>query len=331
MDHPLENKTVFIGIGAQKAGTSWLNDTLMKYDSVVTPHIKELHYFDVKWLDKDINPVAIYKSRAKELQQISNNVSTTIQNKCESLVADKNFGTITQSEDKLFGNGYLEKYELRKRCERIINLANVLAIKNDSDYLDYFAKLAIDKDIVGEITPSYSLLPDEGFTHIKTLIPHAKIIFIMRDPIDRFISQLKFKGKRHAFRGLEDYDVLKNFEAMLDNIKFIRRSDYETTIKKIRKTVDSDHLLILFYEKLLYEDTVGQYRRIESYLNLQPKDDHEILSWKDEKSNETKKIEISSKLKKMAGKKFKDIYEYIFKEFQNVPQKWQDNYNEFCI
>ncbi len=325
MGNPLKNKTVFIGVGAQKAGTTWLNDTLLKYDSVATPHIKELHYFDIKWLDKDINTISIYKSRAKELKQISNNITTAILSKCELFENDP------KQQEKIFDKNYLDKYELKKRCERIIDLANVLSIKNDSDYIEYFAKLSIGKEVVGEITPSYSLLQQEGFKNIKTLIPHVKIIYIMRDPVDRFISQLKFKGKRHASRGLDEYNILENFEDMLNNVNFIKRADYETTLRNTKENFDSNHLLILFYEKLLYEDTVGQYRKIETYLNLKPKENKEIFSWKDEKSNVTKKIEIPNNLKKMAGKKLKDIYEYVFKEFEDVPQRWRDNYNEFCI
>ncbi len=331
LDHSLENKTVFIGIGAQKAGTTWLNDTLLKYENVATPHIKELHYFDVKWLDKDINPVVIYKSRAKELQKISEKVSQVIQDKCNTLMLEENQRTDSKDKKRIFDDSYLSSFKLKNKCERIIDLANVLSIKNDRDYIDYLAKIGLYKDIVGEISPSYSLLPIESFSHIKTLIPHAKIIFLMRDPIDRFISQLKFKGKRHASRGLKEYDVLGNFEKMLNEETFISRSDYEVVIEKIQKIFNPDYILILFYEKLLDENTVGEYRKIESYLGLKEKEEDEILSWKDVRLNETKKIEIPDMLKRKAGVKFKGVYDYIFEHFEEVPQRWRNNYEKFCI
>ncbi|RLA76855.1 MAG: hypothetical protein DRG78_18320 [Epsilonproteobacteria bacterium] len=323
-DYSLKNKTVFIGIGAQKAGTSWLNDTLSNYANLITPHIKELHYFDIKWLDYELNTVAIYKGRAKELKQISSNVSDTVQNKSNEFQRKKN-------KSEFFLEDYLEKYELEKKCERIIALANILSIKNDIDYIRYFYNLGKNKDIIGEITPSYSLLPVEGFMNIKTLIPHAKIIFLMRDPIDRFVSQLKFKRKTRLSSGLGEYDIHINFENKLHDNSFIHRSDYERVILSIEKIFDVQNILILFYEELLFEDTVNEYRKIESYLNLEKKDEQEILSWREKKSNATEEIDIKPELKKMAGKKFKHIYEYIFERFSNVPQKWKDNYREFCV
>ena len=36
----------FIGIGTQKAGTTWLYDMLAQNPSVWLPPLKELHYFD---------------------------------------------------------------------------------------------------------------------------------------------------------------------------------------------------------------------------------------------------------------------------------------------
>ena len=49
----LENKTVFIGLGAQKTGTTWLDAVLRQYPEVAMPAgVKELHYFNAKWVDQ---------------------------------------------------------------------------------------------------------------------------------------------------------------------------------------------------------------------------------------------------------------------------------------
>lgn len=47
LDNFLLNQSIhFIGIGAQKAGTTWLHKRLNELDEFSLPCIKELHYFD---------------------------------------------------------------------------------------------------------------------------------------------------------------------------------------------------------------------------------------------------------------------------------------------
>ena len=56
MGIPLENTTGFnnasllFGIGAQKAGTSWLYKYLSEHPQVLESPIKEIHYFDTKYM-----------------------------------------------------------------------------------------------------------------------------------------------------------------------------------------------------------------------------------------------------------------------------------------
>jgi len=44
----LEDKTFLLGVGAQKAGTTWLHRYLMQHPDVYMSPLKELHYFDTK-------------------------------------------------------------------------------------------------------------------------------------------------------------------------------------------------------------------------------------------------------------------------------------------
>jgi hypothetical protein len=37
----------------------------------------------------------------------------------------------------------------------------------------------------GEVTPQYSIIKDEGVARIDRLMPNARIIFLMRNPIDK--------------------------------------------------------------------------------------------------------------------------------------------------
>src|SRR5262249_34721032 len=66
-------------------------------------------------------------------------------------------------------------------------------------YLEYFDRLASHgRAVVGEITPSYSLLPESGFAAIRKMLLSAqtipRIVFVMRDPAERFWSQCRFEA-----------------------------------------------------------------------------------------------------------------------------------------
>ena len=47
----------FIGIGAQKAGTTWLSHNLQRHPEIWMPGIKELHYFNER-INGSIEPGA---------------------------------------------------------------------------------------------------------------------------------------------------------------------------------------------------------------------------------------------------------------------------------
>ena len=49
----LEGKTLLLGVGAQRAGTTWMHDYLSRSEKIETSPIKELHFFDA-WLRPDL-------------------------------------------------------------------------------------------------------------------------------------------------------------------------------------------------------------------------------------------------------------------------------------
>ncbi|NIJ43343.1 hypothetical protein FHS78_003657 [Parvibaculum indicum] len=62
MGSSLDNKCFILGVGAQKAGTSWLHDYLERRPEVFMPSPwKELHYFDARYCPismPDIAPIS---------------------------------------------------------------------------------------------------------------------------------------------------------------------------------------------------------------------------------------------------------------------------------
>ena len=56
--------------------------------------------------------------------------------------------------------------------------------------------------VKGEITPAYSTLRLEDVAHVHDLVPEAKIIFLMRNPVERawsqFVMRLDRSGKKNS-------------------------------------------------------------------------------------------------------------------------------------
>ena len=73
-------------------------------------------------------------------------------------------------------------------------------------YSDHF-KSASKEQFCGEITPYYLFHPDAA-KRIKKLLPKVLLIVLLRDPVERTISQY-FHAIRHGFETLELEDALK--------------------------------------------------------------------------------------------------------------------------
>ncbi len=146
-----ETSQYFCGIGAQRAGTTWLSKYLENHPQVLMSPIKELHYFD-----------RIHLGSRLHIQRMKKNV----ENLCKS---------IKMSENELIS--------LEARIEFIL-------MNNDMRYKLFFEKRLKEEKAFGEITPEYALLEKDGFEHIKKIFPFAKLIYILRNPADRIWSAI---------------------------------------------------------------------------------------------------------------------------------------------
>ena len=183
---PLARKKIFpdfLIIGAQKSGTTWLHRNLQAHPQVWMPKEKELHYFDEK------------------------------------------LGANTSLRSKLWGERAMDerwRRQVRRQIGRYskFSLADIawdlkyfLGSWNDAWYASLFTQGA--GKTVGETTPDYSVLGRKQIAHVHEIMPQAKIIFMMRNPIERawsqFVMRLDRSGKRNS--GLTRHNkLLRNVE-----------------------------------------------------------------------------------------------------------------------
>ena len=134
-------------------------------------------------------------------------------------------------------------------------------IRQPERYFDYFTSKLKPPHIrlTGDITPSYAGLKAESFQRIKTAFAErgvqTRAVFIMRDPIERFLSQQRMQlRKRGLLRPDHETEHLRKA-----SIKLLKRSsprsDYPATIDALRSGLAASEVFIGLYETLFTEQT----------------------------------------------------------------------------
>ena len=195
--------TFLLGVGAQKAGTSWLHDQLKRRKDADFGFLKEYHVFD-----------------ALELEHFSS-------------FRPKNPTPL--------------KWRTWRRAR---------FMERPERYFDYFASRLKPSHIrlTGDITPSYAGLSAQSFQRIKNAFTERGVqmraVFIMRDPVERFLSQQRMQLRKRG-RLKPEHEIEYLSKASLKLLKRESpRSDYPATLDALRTGLAASEVFIGLYETL---------------------------------------------------------------------------------
>ncbi len=209
-----------LGVGAQRCGTTWLHSYLSNHPAVFMSPFKELHVFDAMFAPE--NSGYTREKRFDELRAFLGKILT---------------GEPIVRNDLVIA---IEKYALSL---------------GENAYLAHFRKFVRPEHrVMGEITPSYSLIPQSGFQFIRDFLVRAdlkpKVVFVMRDPVERMYSQLRFNERRGVTR------VKDAYAAALTSPGITFRTRYDLTVANLSAQFEPDELLFLFFEELFQDRSV---------------------------------------------------------------------------
>ena len=119
--------------------------------------------------------------------------------------------------------------------------------KNDAWYRSLFPGSGYKA--VGDITPAYSALGDEQVQRVKSLMPNARIIFVMRNPVDRVWSAVRWQFGTVQRRPLETLTVEEILE-YVDWEPTVRRTSYLDTMEIWEKYYPRDQILYKYYDDI---------------------------------------------------------------------------------
>ena len=220
----------FVGVGAQKAGTTWLHRQLQRHPQVAVPDLKELHYFD------STCPVRTGQPYGQPLVERLRRFLTALDD--------------TEPPDPRAVRAALAGV---RRLE--------IALQPPERYRQVLDDLVEpETKVVGEITPEYGTLTAEGFALIReTLAP--KVIFIMRDPVARYWSAIRMLASTRP-----RLDVEAEFGRAILRDGIWARGDYATTLELLEDQFAPDDVLYLFYEDLISGESL---RRVGRFLDVE--------------------------------------------------------------
>ncbi len=245
----------FLIIGAQKAGTTWLYYNLLRHPQVWMPKVKELHYFDEKVRYRSSIFAKLWGKRFEDRRW--------------------------RSQLELRMRNYRNYPNRRVFGEVLWDLKYFLKSPNDKWYASLFEQGR--RKISGEITPDYSTLGRDAIAHVHEVMPEARIIFMMRNPMERAWSQAMMEfGRGEPVEDIPFPKLNRHFV----NARSRRLSNYMRTLDTWRMFYPEEQIFVGFLEDInfhpnrlmhrLYEflgaDTSIEYRVMERKIHARAVD-----------------------------------------------------------
>jgi Sulfotransferase family len=181
----------FVGIGAQKAGTTWLWENLYVHPQLWLPLVKEVHWFDVQYPPSEAKDDPPYRFK-------------------RGLVRYR----------PLWRNPSLDELRWLWRFYHHTS--------GDQEYLDLFGRE--DGRLPGEITPAYSTLDASTVRRVHDLLrPDCRVLFLMREPVGRLWSAVRMDCRMRGVdaAALSDGEL----DAIASSPGMRLRSDYARTLE----------------------------------------------------------------------------------------------------
>lgn len=187
------------------------------------------------------------------------------------------------------------------------------SLHDDHAYREFFRKrVPEDINVFGEITPGYALIGEQVYRKIRELFPHIRVIFLMRDPVERFYSHVRMNRNNRAARSLPPQEIAE----LLNHPRYTELSAYEHTIRALEAVFARDEIVYLFYETLFRDETVAA---LCDFLGV----DYRPADFEDVAKSGGTHDPISPLLHERFMEKFQPTYRFCRQKFgADLPKQW---------
>ena len=241
---------MFFCIGAQKAGTAWIDQLLRQSPACHFSKTKELHYFDV------LGDVAgqVYQHRV--------NLAATFASRLKPELGPANRPVLLAMQ--------------QVTAQLAIHSGPTQGPGRHAAYLDYLLAGRRTEPVICDITPTYALLDSLMFRDMAG-IGQARFLFILRDPVDRLWAQIRMmvRGQNLPSAAYQDACIAHawaligsgRLAGLAPTDHAMGRVDYARTIVALEAAVPADRIKYLFYDQLFTQDSADA---LCSFLDIAP-------------------------------------------------------------
>lgn len=230
-------KPDLVCIGASGAATHWLSQALQSRDDCWAPPFREVEFFSYKFLKDDRKAI-----RARVMRAIERAASQHRRNRTRK----------GASVDDV----YLE----------YLTALTTMPPFNGTWYKQVFSR-APERMRCLDVTPDYSILPEDGIAFVAKFLPHARFICVLADPVTRASAQMR----QIVAEGDTRPQSLDQWANLAQQVAADPRGDYARFVPRWQARFDSQHLLML-PQSDISADPKTTMRKLEAFANLDRED-----------------------------------------------------------
>ncbi|WP_019955754.1 sulfotransferase [Yoonia vestfoldensis] len=284
-------------VGATKAGTSWFYRLLHDHPDCALPAVKEAHYWDTFAAPDRDKQLAAFHLRLHDMRAA----------KAEARAADRG-------------------WQVRNLDRRIADMNALIDVvagdrADDTAYLDWLTAGRGDARLYADITPNYATMPDALLDRMVKATPLTKVIYLIRDPLDRLWSHIRMQARRqrqsHEIYEKKANNILYRMLNRGQETHILDRGDYAGVIRKLRRVVPADRLLVAFAETLLTPEGLA---RVCAFLGIASVDVPAKAV------HDGKPVMMLEKLRPRAQQLLFEQYDWVARNVGPLPANWQNNY-----
>ena len=280
-----DQKTFVLGLGAQKAGTSWVYHYLNADPAADFGGLKEYRVWDALELPEmgyfDVRP-------AKPVNRLMVALTSRVRGRASNT------------------------WKLRGHLQ-----------DNPENYFSYFKQRLAQPGIsmTGDVTPTYSGLSADTLCvirdHFKSEGIDVKVFFTMRDPISRAISAARMNRRKRDWR--ESVPPFGDFDRAI--LRYARSphhdliANYEHTVTQARSVFGADKVYLGLYETMFQLDEVA---RISRFMGATFMPERVKKRFYKSRSKQPVKEETKHQLREM----FESTYQFAAREFPETRHLW---------
>jgi len=287
--------TILLGVGATKAGTTWLFNHLSGHADCHLRTIKELHYFDTLENGGFRHQLKVQRTFAAKLAQRALTVTGP------------------------------QALPLAQKRRDVAEWIAILAAKveNLPAYLGYLKDGCGARPVVADITPAYALLPVDRLRRMAGMAGDVRFVYLMRDPVARLWSHVRMMAERAS----KSADAVPDaafavLERILDGETSgaTERGDYIGALTRLRAAVDPRKLLVMFQEDMLSAPGLG---RLSAFLGIRTGE-----ADFGKRVHEGRALAMTDAQTRRAQVLLKPQYDFVAQQFPALPEAWRRNMDE---